>query len=151
MAANGADPDVSEPRKGRSSAPGTFTAEKQAKFLELYEQGRTTVRKCAEAVGVSHVTVFNHARTNAEFARRYRVAIQTNTDCLEDLMMEHVFDREHAGSLTALFGMLKARRPEVWREVHKVEHAGQLVMVTADALAQARQRMQQPEQLGALN
>jgi len=150
MAANGADPDVSEPRKGRSSAPGTFTAEKKRQFLELYRQAATTVAKCAAAVEVSSVTVFTHVRTDPEFGKAYELAKELNTDHVEEMLFEHALDKRQPGNLVAIFGVLKARRPEKYREVHKFEHAGQLVMVTADALAQARQRTQQ-EQPGALN
>ena len=142
---------MSKPRTGRSSAPGTFTAEKKRQFLELYRQAATTVAKCAAAVEVSSVTVFTHVRTDPEFAKAYELAKELNTDHLEEMLVDHVLDKAQPGNLVALFGVLKARRPEKYREVHKLEHAGQIVMVTAEALAQARERVQQVEQAGALN
>lgn len=98
-------------KKKGSSAPGTFTAEKREKFLEEYAKG-LTVAQAARKVGVSDITVFNHINKNPDFKRRYQAAMETNTDVLEDSL--HSIAR--GGNLTAIFGMLKARRPERWRE-----------------------------------
>ena len=136
---------------GRGPPPEErFTPEKKRQFLELYRHAATTVAKCAEVVGISTVSVFTHVRSDPAFAKAYELAKELNTDHVEEMLYEHALDKSQPGNLIAIFGVLKARRPEKYREVHKVEHAGQLVMVTADALAQARQRTQQ-EQPRALN
>ena len=93
------------------TTPGTFTPEKKAQFLELYAGGGT-VRQCAAMVGVSHVTVFNHVRKDEEFKAQFAEAVEGNTDALEDLL----HDLALARNPVAIFGMLKARRPQKWRE-----------------------------------
>jgi len=148
---------MEEPKKTRTyrgrGAPleERFTAEKKKRFLELYASEVKSVRECAEAVGVTARTVFYHARTDERFARAYERAVVENTDLLEDRMIDHVRDKGFGGNLIALFGLLRARRPEKWRDYQKVEHTGQVMLVTAEALAQARERAQQVEQAGALN
>lgn len=106
----------------RKSTPGTFTPQKRAQFLELFATGGS-VRQHAKTVGVSVVTVFNHRRTDADFEAGFKKACETNTDVLEDMLYEMAC----AGNVAALFGTLKARRPERWRENFqanvKVEHS----------------------------
>lgn len=98
-------------REVGSAEPATFTEEKKAAFLALYAGGGT-VRQCAAAVGVSHVTVFNHARKDEDFKARFNEAMEGNTDALEDVLHDLAMCRNPV----AIFGMLKARRPQKWRE-----------------------------------
>lgn len=98
-------------RHASRSKPGTFTTEKREEFLQHYSQGGT-VAACARKVGVSKVTVFNHVRTDKEFADRYRLALELNLDSIEDSITQLACK----GNLTAMFGVLRAKRPNVWRE-----------------------------------
>jgi hypothetical protein len=130
---------IAKPRKSRgkarpsSSAPGTFTPEKRAAFLEHYRTG-VTVRAAAAFVGVSHVTVFNHIRKDELFAEQYRSAMETNTDTLEDDLHTLACN----GNVAALFGTLKARRPERWRERVDVSNQdGTLLKPLAEAIRRA--------------
>lgn len=91
--------------------PGTFTTLKKDQFLTLYSRGGS-VRAVAKAVGVSTVTVFNHARNDPEFRDKYHQAMESNTDALEDVLHEMALQ----GNVAAVFGILKARRPERWRD-----------------------------------
>lgn len=100
----------------KKSTPGVFTDDLKTKFLELYSRGGT-VNACAAEVGVSSVTVYAHVRKDEEFAERFRLAQETNTDELEDIL--HSLAR--AGNIAAIFGTLKARRPERWRDSSKVD------------------------------
>ncbi len=100
----------------KKSTPGVFTEELKTKFLELYARGGT-VNACASEVGVSSVTVYSHVRKDEEFAERFRLAQETNTDELEDILLSLA----RAGNIAAIFGTLKARRPEKWRDSSKVD------------------------------
>lgn len=120
-------------KKGRSSAPGTFTPEKRAAFLDHYSTG-LTVRQAARKVGVSHVTVFNHIRKDEAFKALYATAMDVNTDVLEDDL--HTLAR--MGNVAALFGTLKARRPERWRDrVDLSNSSGDLLKPLAEAIRRA--------------
>lgn len=94
-----------------------FTPHKKTQFLAHYANGGT-VKAAARKVGISHVTVFNHVRDDKAFAEAYARALELNTDQLEDLL--HQFAER--GMVAALFGTLKARRPEKWRDNFKIDH-----------------------------
>lgn len=96
---------------GRKSTPGTFTPQKRAEFLERYAGGGT-VAMCASKIGVSASIVFRTARNDPRFAKALEAARETNTDHVED----GVHHLAVAGNLTAMFGILRARRPHVWRD-----------------------------------
>lgn len=87
---------------------------------------------CASEVGVSSVTVYAHVRKDEEFAERFRLAQETNTDELEDIL--HSLAR--SGNIAAIFGTLKARRPERWRDSSKVDitSGGKPLVALASAL-----------------
>ena len=93
------------------SMPGTFTPQKREQFLELYATGCTVAAACQQ-IGISKVTVFNTIRKDPEFAARYGEVMECNTDALEDLL--HAMAR--SGNVAALFGTLKARRPEKYKD-----------------------------------
>ena len=137
-------PPAGKARTGRGAPDAErFTQEKKRQFLALYAGTGHSVRSCAEQVGVTGVTVFNHINDDPVFAKAYARAVERHTDKLEDHLVDHAWDKETPGNIVALFGMLRARRPERWRENFKVEHGGQLVLTTAEALQQARERAKQ--------
>lgn len=107
-------------RSGRPAlprGPGKFTAAKKEEFLNLYRLGGTVVA-AANTVGVSHVTVFKHIRDEPDgFGVEFYKAMESNTDFLEDRLLQMAI----AGNVAALFGTLKARRPEKWRERSSVD------------------------------
>lgn len=60
--------------------------------------------------------------------------METNTDVLEDGL--HTLARQ--GNIAAIFGTLKARRPERWRErVDLSNHDGSLLKPLAEAIRRA--------------
>ena len=120
-------------------APNTFTPEKKEEFLRLYAEGGS-VRSIAAKVGVTSVTVFLHVRKDEDFAKRYFLAMETNTDILEDHLYQMATEKGVPGHIVALFGTLKARRPERWRDVAKIEHSGKVELTKAEDLEAARQR-----------
>lgn len=99
-------------------APGTFTLERQKAFLRLFATG-LPVKYAAEEVGVSHVTVFNHCRKGGKFKELFDEARELNLDSLEDRLHELAI----AGNPVAIFGVLKAFRPDRWRENMRVDGA----------------------------
>ncbi len=120
-------------------APNTFTPEKKEEFVRLYAEGGS-VRSIAAKIGVTSVTVFLHVRKDPEFAKKYFLAMETNTDILEDHLYQMATEKGVPGHIVALFGTLKARRPERWRDVAKVEHSGKVEFTKPEDLEAARQR-----------
>lgn len=110
-----------------------FSLQKRTAFLEHYASG-LTVEQAAAEVGVSAVTVFNHLRKNPKFRRKYERAMEVNTDLLEDGL--HHLARK--GNIAAIFGTLKARRPERWKDrVDLSNKDGSILKPLADAIRRA--------------
>lgn len=100
-----------------------FTLEKRLEFLHYYRTGMS-VRAAAAHVGTTGVTVFNTVRKDEEFAKQYHAAREVNTDGVED----YLHTQAGRGNVTAIFGILKARRPSVWRENHQVNLSGEVTV-----------------------
>ena len=140
------DETAPKPKKIRTGrgAPDSerFSPEKKSAFLELYAVGGTVVGRAAE-VGISHVTVFNHIRTDKVFARQFAIARETNTDWYEDHLARMAVEAKVPGNVLALFGTLKSRRPDKWRDNYKIEHGGSVLLTGAEQLQAARRRLTQ--------
>lgn len=121
-----------------------FTAEKRAAFLEAYSRGGSVQSAAAEA-GVTGRCVFYVKARDEKFRAEFDAASEQNLDALEDLLRRHATERQGSapGNLTAIFGVLNARRPAVWRQNHKIEHAGSVGVVTAEALKTAFGRLRE--------
>lgn len=121
---------------GRPPVSGAFGLQNRKKFLLAYGRG-LTVEAAAHEVGVSSVTVFKHVRKNPKFKAKFLKARELSLDVLEDLLHQHA----RSGNITAIFGMLRARRPETWRENHKVDltSGGKPLDLLASALVSAAQ------------
>jgi AcrR family transcriptional regulator len=129
-----------QPKKPRKSGeltrgPGKFTAEKRAEFLAHYATG-LTVRQAARKTGVSTVTVFKHVRRDEAFAALYRETLELNLDAVEDAIHDLAVNGRN---LTAMFGLLRAKRPTVWRE--NVNFTGSVEHSFAADFATAMSRM----------
>lgn len=98
-------------RYATPTTPGTFTPEKEDEFLRLYETG-ITVFKAASAIGLSASTIFRRRRMDPEFSKRFDEAREVNLDNLEDILQQQAIN----GNTIAIFGLLKAFRPQRWRE-----------------------------------
>lgn len=117
-----------------------FNAEAQERFLRYFAIGGT-VAEAARAAGVSAVSVHREKRHNAEFAKRYANALELNTDGVEDLLR----NLASGGNVTAIFGVLRARRPGTWREqkavdvnaTHDVKASAELFARLVEALGKA--------------
>lgn len=121
-------------KRGRKSTPGTFTPEKQAQFLELYAKG-LTVGQAARKVKISNVAIYKRVRNDAEFAKAYEEARESNTDELENI----VHNLAVAGrDKVCCFFLLKARRPHIYRDNVTMQHTGGTEFVSAFVAAMAR-------------
>lgn len=123
------------PPKRSVGRPTEFDEATRQVFLKHRAEG-LTVRAAAEKAGVNAVTVFRHAREDAEFKVQFDEAAELCADDLEDFM--ETLGR--SGNIAALFGSLKKMRPNVWGQHVKVEHSGTLGITGPDELAAARQR-----------
>lgn len=92
------------------------------------------MNEAARKVGTTAATVFAYVREDETFGDAYRLAMEVNTDVLEDGL--HTLAR--AGNVAAIFGTLKARRPERWRDrVDLSNKDGSLLKPLADAVRRA--------------
>jgi hypothetical protein len=101
------------------SVSGKLTPAVQAKFLEHYGAGKT-VEAAATEVGVSRIAIFKLFKRDSDFATKFVEARDISCDVLEDKLLSIALN----GHVLAIFGILRARRPAVWRENMKVEHSG---------------------------
>ena len=91
------------------------TPEKEARFLEALTAG-ASVRAAAYAAGIARSVAYEWRREDAGFHERWDAAIEEGTDALEDAARE----RAIAVSDTLLIFLLKARRPEKYRDRYDV-------------------------------
>lgn len=70
-----------------------------------------------EHVGVKLATVLTRCHRYPKFKAKYEKAREASLDALEIKMHE----MGAKGNLTAIFGMLKANRPDKWRESKHVD------------------------------
>lgn len=90
-------------------------------FLKgLAEQG--TVYKACHEAGISRQTAYRTRQSDEAFALAWADVESTVTDKLESKAVELAL----GGEVKLLEFLLKARRPDVYREHTKVEHAGRI-------------------------
>lgn len=111
--------------------------DKRRRFLEHLEKGFSVTMAC-KSVGIARSTVYAHRKANADFAAEWEDAVEAGIDLLEDEALRRAKDgterpvyhqgvqvgtiREYSDRLLEL--LLRARRPEKYRERHEVRHAG---------------------------
>lgn len=135
---------------GRSLEPRrwtAFTAEKRNQFITLYREG-ASIKEAADIVGVCFSTVFTHLRKNEKFKKRFEAAKNIHLNTLEDHLVRMATGNAK-GNVIALFGVLRANRPEKWRESAKLEHTGSVFVTTPDSLQEARLRAQKAREEAA--
>ena len=119
-----------------------FDLSKRNEFLKVYREGMT-IREAANHVGVSFNSVMHQKKNNPRFHALFEKAREQKMDGLEDHLMAMAEGRAK-GNVLAIFGILRANRPEKWRESAKVEHSGSVgLAVTPDLLKEARERVSQ--------
>ncbi len=99
----------------------------QAKFLAALAKA-PSVKHAARAAGVSRSAAYRQRESDVEFAARWDEQIEAATDELE-LM---AFRSALAGDAQLLQFMLKCRRPQIYRELQRLEvdarHCGVLLL-----------------------
>lgn len=89
------------------------------KLLDAFRSGSAVGTACAIA-SIGRSTYYEWRDGDPDFAARCDEAIDYGTDVLEDVAR----NRAVRDSDTLLIFLLKARRPEKYRDVHKHEHSG---------------------------
>src|SRR4051794_16810457 len=98
----------------------TRTPEKTERFLEALRAGRSVAAACRAATYTRSVA-YVWRRDDPDFKAAWDEAVEEGTDALEDI----AFDRAATGqSDTLTIFLLKARRPEKYRETVRQEHSG---------------------------
>jgi len=92
------------------AAPEKFDAEAKEIYLELVEEV-PVVKTCAEAVGVTRQTVYNHRESDPEFALAERKALGRGRVNL-------------ARQVRSPEWLLSKSDPETYTDLQRLEHAG---------------------------
>jgi terminase small subunit-like protein len=88
-------------------------------FLTKLREG-LSIKSACEAAQISRVTAYKWRNTDPEFAADWDDAVEIGTDLLE----ESAIKRAIGGSDVLTIFLLKARRPEKYKERVYNEHAG---------------------------
>ena len=82
------------------------------------------VRAACVAAGVVRSTAYKWREEDADFAAEWDAALEDACDLLEST----AWQRAHESSDTLLIFLLKAHRPEKYRETVKQEHSGSVTL-----------------------
>ena len=137
MSKHSARSDTSNSQKKGRNPPVAPTPEKQVEFLALLREGRT-VEGAARNVGIHRSTLYRLRDRNEEFRRSWDEAWEAGIEALEDELRRRGFEGVekpvfHSGVVvgsvrefdtTAAIFILKARKPEVYRDNARIEHTG---------------------------
>lgn len=104
---------LTEAQRARSK-PGTCTPAKLEKYLTLYADGMPS-SEAARKAGVSLTTVSRRKAADPEFKAAHKEAAERFTDHLEAMAEQGAMSPMRYGPTLLIF-LLKARRPEVYRE-----------------------------------
>lgn len=96
-----------------------WTPEKTEKFLEALRAGGSVAMAC-RASTMSRASAYWRRDKEPEFRDAWLKALEDGTDGLEDAL--HL--RAKRDDTTAAIFLLKARRPEIYRETIRQEHTG---------------------------
>jgi hypothetical protein len=88
-------------------------------FLKALEDTHLVTEAC-KAAGIHRSAAYNRRAHDAEFARAWAEIEEASTEQLERIAVR----RASEGSDVLLIFLLKARRPEVYRDHHRVEQTG---------------------------
>ncbi|SEL39165.1 hypothetical protein SAMN04515666_103607 [Bosea lupini] len=101
------------------ATPLTAGTGPRERFLAALGEG-LSVAGAAKLAGIGRQTVYDWRKRDGEFAAAWDDAIETGTDNLEDEARR----RAMSTSDTLMIFMLKARRPEKYKERYAAEHTG---------------------------
>lgn len=105
--------------RGRGVAFTDFTAEKKARFIaELRKM--PNVSRAARLAKVSRRTAYNHYETDETFRAEWDDALTEGVEALE----ESAWQQAKSGSETLTIFLLKAHKPDKYRETTRHELTG---------------------------
>lgn len=93
----------------------------QRRFLEAFAETGMVSQACRIA-GINRSTAYRARQRNESFALAWADVEERTTEELEQVARQRAVD----GSDTLMIFLLKARRPETYRENVKIEHSGQI-------------------------
>lgn len=106
-------------RLGNAGRAGKiFSREMQIAFLKKYRVYKN-VDRAAKSIGFRGTTVFRQLHASKRFAAEYEEVRMTFMGELEEKLRGFAFGTErpiHNSQITAIFGCLRAFKPERWRE-----------------------------------
>ena len=106
-------------RKKEPTALQTKRSEQvDAALVQWLSAGYSIGRAC-KAAGIGRRTFYDWKDAFPDFRQLVEDATETGTDVLEDTLYEHGKD----GNVVACIFLLKARRPEIYRDRHEVTGA----------------------------
>jgi AcrR family transcriptional regulator len=94
----------------------TFDVDKKRLFLEMYRE-KPNLRGIARQLGLDGQTIYNHLKSDAEFARQFRDCREAISDRLESRVAEFADKPNHFMDRIA---WLRAHRPDKWDPERKV-------------------------------
>lgn len=116
------------------------------RLIEALAQGETVADACKVA-GIARQTAYSYRQSDEDFALRWADAIEEGTEELEKVARRRAVE----GSDNLLIFLLKARRPEVYRERSEVRASVETIRTPSSAeLHMLREAGQDPEIRDAL-
>jgi hypothetical protein len=96
-------------RKTKISHQAVATAAYKKRFLDKLAQGNSP-RVAAELAEISHATIYNWRKDDAEFTTAWEEAIQAGVDRVETALVQRAIEKDTPAALA----YLKAYRPELY-------------------------------------
>jgi hypothetical protein len=103
------------------------------RFLQVLGEGATVAEAC-RAAGMSRSTAYDRRDRDEQFRHAWADAVEAGTEALEAEARRRAME----GSDTLMIFLLKARRPEIYRERQEVRHTGQQRPMSAQDLGRIR-------------
>jgi hypothetical protein len=114
------------------------TDENRSRFLSALNSG-TSIATACRACGFDRSTAYDWRRDDPNFRQAWDDAIENGTDRVEDLVLREAVEKR---SLPAMFGILRARRPERWARNSKADADAD---IAAAAIAEQQKELAETE------
>jgi hypothetical protein len=99
--------------------PTIRTQKRRATILEEFTKG-ASVRAVLDVVGIARSAYYEWIESDPQFAAEVAAAKEAGTEFLEDVARKRAVE----SSDTLLIFLLKARKPEMYRDTQRLEHTG---------------------------
>lgn len=103
-------------KKRKRFRPRIHTRDRQAMFLKALEEHGTIYNAC-RASGTSRITAYYWRNNDPDFAAKWEIALECSVEKLE----HSAYDRALKGDTLLTMFLLKAYKPEKYREKHEVK------------------------------